>query len=496
MEKKIYPTPQELLKVNTSVPCTEKSCNNIFTSESNLHLHLIKTHKKQDIWSQDTSKREYYCPDTNCIYNETKHFKSMKLLKQHYVKVHAEKNFICASCGKGFATQTTLNAHVEYCGITFKCCDCESSYPLYESLVTHARRKKHKVLEKVEYKGGFIIPVKKSNSQQTLPIKKNAFILPKGSMSLQLISLNKIPVFTSEKCNQTEQIDWFKMQNVDNVQIDDKLQSINKMQTEDEIKSLNKIQTVNKFQSEYKIHFEDKIHNENKILFENDQTDNKIQTEDKIQILINTSSQTNYLRPQSSMETQTVGDYFTKKANVNLITFSDENLNKKSIKTQTKRVSSSTKSCNTSFNIDFEIAEDIKVERNSSSTQTVTSIPAEFIYSTPMETQKDFDMDTLDTESFFNCNMETQTDFIFGNDLLNSDYYSNMYTQTCDDILLNELGFNSSQTQTVLEDMLRSVESQTMMSHNSKNFMTCRDMAHMETQTDAEYKQMLEEINA
>lgn len=426
MEKKVYPTPQELMKVNSLLHCTEEGCSSIFSSESNLNLHLIKTHKKENIWSTDKSSKEYHCPEISCIYNNQKFFKTLKLLKQHYLKVHAEKTFQCNSCAKTFSTSAACNSHNEYCGIMFKCCNCESSYPTYESLVTHARRKKHSCMAKAMYKSSNFL--KKSKSTQTLMQQKlTPMVSTKGSVSLQDTSLKRDSIFTFEKGNQTEEV----------------------------VKSLT-----------------------------------------------NSASQTNVTsKPQLCSETQTVGDYITKnkKSIEDLIIFTDENAYRKSTKTQTQPVDLITKSCNTSFKLnDFEFIEDIKVERNSSSTQTITSIPTEFIYSTVMENEpKDFnfDIDSLDKECFFNCNTETQTDFIFDNDLT-SDYYSNMYTQTCDDILLNELGFNSSQTQTAIEDMLRSVESQTMMSHNSKTFMTCRDMAHMETQTDIEFKQMLEEINA
>lgn len=71
-----------------------------------------------------------------------------------------------------------------------------------------------------------------------------------------------------------------------------------------------------------------------------------------------------------------------------------------------------------------------------------------------------------------------------------------MCTQTCDDIFLGELGLNNSHTQTAFDDVVRSVESQTMFPQNRRLLLNCRDMANMETQTDLQSKQILEEMNS
>lgn len=443
--KKFYPSVEELNKVNSLVHCPEKDCTGVFYSTSNLNLHLAKTHKKEHLLKNVDAVREYYCPETDCLYNKNKFFKSMKCLKQHYLKVHSEKKFVCDICCKGFSTQASKNAHVEYCGVVFKCLECYSSYPSYESLVTHGRRKKHNILEKSLFKmkdDKIVEAIHKLNEKSSSNTCINKIIkrgecilLPKGSVSLQI--LNSYDKIALDKSSQTE----IKLK-----------RNVNKSSPDE---------------------------------YSNRET----------QTLKGTKFQT-------STETQTIGDYTSRKTcNIN----SDEN--RKSIKTQTQEIMSSSKSCNTSFNLnDFDFSLDIKVERNSSSTQTVAIVPIEQMYST---TSNDFEfmntssqtnlnesMDTFDSDTFFNCNSQTQTDFILENDLLSTDYYTNMYTQTCDDILLHDLGFNNTHTQTVLDEMLRSVESQTMMSHNIKNLMSCHDRTHMETQTEIEFNQILEEINA
>ncbi|KAG5890130.1 hypothetical protein JTB14_027797 [Gonioctena quinquepunctata] len=73
-----------------------------------------------------------------------------------------------------------------------------------------------------------------------------------------------------------------------------------------------------------------------------------------------------------------------------------------------------------------------------------------------------------------NCHMETQTDFKSEDEMF-----------SCEEIL-NDFGFNDIETQTVFDDMLRSVKSQTMMSHGKKINCNLRDMMHMETQTNTD----------
>lgn len=432
MDRKVYPSAEELIKVNKVVHCTEEGCDNVFSSESNLTLHLAKKHKKEHLMKSDATPKEFHCPEASCIYNFSKSFKTMKLLKQHYLKVHADKNHICNLCHMGFSSEAALNRHIEYCGVVFKCSECDSSYSSYETLMTHARRKKHAILEKGCYKPSPTVKVEKCRSDPVLN-KKGSVLLPKGVVSLLVVNTDGNKV-TFEKSSQTEE------------------------------KSRNKSPLTKK---------------------------NKY-------CLSNSSSQTTNLalKSHTSSETQTVGDYCSKKMSKTELMITDD-VDKKSIRTQTHRVDSETKSCNTSFNMnEMDFVCEKPVERNSSSTQTVKTIPTELIYASPSVSKDlNFDIDQLEADSFFNCHMETQTDFILGNDLLNQDYYSNMYTQTCDDVLFNDLGFSNIHTQTVLDEMLRSVESQTLMSQNKKPLLSCRHMAHMETQTD-EFQQMLEEINA
>ncbi|KAJ3661462.1 hypothetical protein Zmor_005857 [Zophobas morio] len=414
--EKVYPTVEELSKVNKNQSCPE--CCAVFTSESHLNLHLAKTHKKGHLLQANNNK-VYHCPVETCSYNSSAHFKKLKFLKQHYLKVHSEKSFVCSFCQKGFPTESACSRHIEYCNVVFKCCDCDVFYDCYETLKTHSRRKKHNILDKVAYKTPTAnSPLKTRKSDESLSVNKVRMILPKPSSSAGMIVITG----TSDQSCQTEKSN----------------------------RNSQETQTL-----------------------------------------------LAYRMPHFTVETQTIGDYFTKKSEA-------FNNNLKSAKTQTIIADPKTASCNTSFALDeCKLNIITEVQRNSSGTQTTILKEPERIYSST-STHDSVHTDTSDLfkeifdSNFFNCNSETQTDFIFNDELFKyCDDYTNMHTQTCDDLLLGEIGLNNTHTQTVFDDVLKSVESQTIMSQSQMTSLRSTDMmTHMETQTDAIFQQMLEEINA
>lgn len=145
---KICPEVSELCSVITELKCTEKDCNAILKSSSNLKMHYVKHHLKSTLPKQNLPEgtiMHYYCPEKSCIYNvsATKHFTHKRFLKQHYLKVHAEKLFKCTTCTKAFATHSQQISHAKVCGKIFKCTDCDWKYSSNEALLTHYRRKHH-----------------------------------------------------------------------------------------------------------------------------------------------------------------------------------------------------------------------------------------------------------------------------------------------------------------------------------------------------------------
>lgn len=436
--KKIYPSKTDLSIINNSIKCTEDKCEESFTSCSNLNLHLYKTHNKKDAIKFDSVIKQFHCPEIQCIYHQSEWFKTKKLLKQHYLKVHSPKTFICENCREGFPTKAFKNMHVDYCGVKFKCNDCPMNYPKYESLLTHARRKEHKINEKIYFKlnRNNNVPLMNISKSDSNLLKKLKPILAKPT-AIDELAVNSN--FFNKKNDQSIQTDYVRPK------LKSKITQINRNLT-----PLNTRQT-----------------------------------------------QTGFWKEQSTIETQTIGDYFGK-----IKVQHDEDL-KQLITTQssTQTIAKVLKcvSSNTFIPIN-DLGLPVNVKRSSSSTQTLQpTVDDNFSASkhdsvvTDTSDLMGTNLESFDT-NYFNCNMETQTDSIFNEDLfVYGDYYSNMYTQTCEDLFLNSLELNHIETQTV-DDMLKSVEIQTTICHK-KPQINCRDISHMETQTE-EFKQMLEAINA
>lgn len=142
----IYPTAEDCL-MKTNLVCSVADCLQTFKCESNLNMHLSKTHRVMELKSS-SSERQYYCPEISC----SKYFINMKRLRQHYLKMHMAKVYTCVRCRKSFPSQSMLTSHCNYCEVTFACLGCQASYGSYETLKTHCRRKRHQILSKSEYK--------------------------------------------------------------------------------------------------------------------------------------------------------------------------------------------------------------------------------------------------------------------------------------------------------------------------------------------------------
>ncbi|XP_060083835.1 ATM interactor-like isoform X2 [Ylistrum balloti] len=90
---------------------------------------------------------EYHCPKTSCPYNisSPRHFASMKLLKQHFNKVHGEKKYKCGKCGAAFSLSRDKDRHEVRCGVVYKCATCQCPYTTREAMLTHCQRKSHDI---------------------------------------------------------------------------------------------------------------------------------------------------------------------------------------------------------------------------------------------------------------------------------------------------------------------------------------------------------------
>lgn len=142
---------EQSLIENKQKSCTITGCSSSFNSLSNLNMHLEKHHGIQVKKLIDTeSEVQYFCPISNCKYNVLQNqslqfFKSRRYLRQHFLKVHATKNEQCSKCDKSFANVSLKTLHERSCGMRFKCLDCSWEYTTRECLLTHCRRKGHKV---------------------------------------------------------------------------------------------------------------------------------------------------------------------------------------------------------------------------------------------------------------------------------------------------------------------------------------------------------------
>nr|AGM32726.1 uncharacterized protein [Coptotermes formosanus] len=176
---KVCPPPSELCVIKTNIHCPEEGCRSVFKNSGNLDMHLSKHHKRKDILKKEDEVRcQYHCPVDKCPYNlnSRQFFKRFKYLKQHYLKVHAEKTFQCEKCLKGFSTEAAKHRHLRMCGIKFTC-SCNHAYESYEALLTHAKRLSHTFDGKFKLYGKnvehYLCPMKKGNTQRTAIFRKS-----------------------------------------------------------------------------------------------------------------------------------------------------------------------------------------------------------------------------------------------------------------------------------------------------------------------------------
>jgi len=138
-------------------------CRNHCDDLESLNKHIAEIHKISQVLIGENIKFErpepdpsmiclsdaYYCPMVKCKYHiaesdQSKYFKAFKLLKQHYVKVHASKTHHCPNCDQKFGSATYLELHKKTCGQVFTC-QCGANFSSLESLQTHSRRKAHQI---------------------------------------------------------------------------------------------------------------------------------------------------------------------------------------------------------------------------------------------------------------------------------------------------------------------------------------------------------------
>ncbi|XP_030313760.1 ATM interactor isoform X3 [Calypte anna] len=114
-------------------------------------MHLSKAHPLQDgklnapiRKSLKTSQKFYCCPIEGCPRGPNRPFSQFSLVKQHFMKMHAEKKHKCDKCSNSYGTEWYLKRHIEVCGKTFQC-TCGCPYASRTALLSHIYRTGHEI---------------------------------------------------------------------------------------------------------------------------------------------------------------------------------------------------------------------------------------------------------------------------------------------------------------------------------------------------------------
>lgn len=166
----IKPTITELTKeVRTNILCTVEGCGKILPNTPALNMHLVKSHRVKDGIVNPTVRKDmkgsqklYCCPIEGCPRGPNRPFSQFSLVKQHFMKMHAEKKHKCSKCNNGYSTEWDLKRHMEDCGKTYHC-TCGCPYASRAALLSHVYRTGHEI--PIEHR---VPPVKKRKMEKLL----------------------------------------------------------------------------------------------------------------------------------------------------------------------------------------------------------------------------------------------------------------------------------------------------------------------------------------
>lgn len=172
----IKPSITELSKeVRTNILCTVEGCGKILPNSPALNMHLVKSHRIKEGIINPTVRKDmkcpqklYCCPVDGCPRGPTRPFSQFSLVKQHFMKMHAEKKHKCSKCNNGYSTEWDLKRHIEDCGKTYQC-TCGCPYASRAALLSHVYRTGHEIPS--EHR---IPPVKKRKMEKDLNLYQKA----------------------------------------------------------------------------------------------------------------------------------------------------------------------------------------------------------------------------------------------------------------------------------------------------------------------------------
>ncbi|XP_053465007.1 ATM interactor [Nycticebus coucang] len=148
----IQPSVSELSRsVRTNILCTVRGCGKILPNSPALNMHLVKSHRLQDGIVNPTIRKDlktvpkfYCCPIEGCRRGPDRPFSQFSLVKQHFMKMHAEKKHKCSKCSNSYGTKWDLKRHAEDCGKSFQC-TCGCPYASRTALQSHIYRTGHEI---------------------------------------------------------------------------------------------------------------------------------------------------------------------------------------------------------------------------------------------------------------------------------------------------------------------------------------------------------------
>uniref|UniRef100_A0A671V400 ATM interactor n=1 Tax=Sparus aurata TaxID=8175 RepID=A0A671V400_SPAAU len=201
----IKPTITELTKeVRTNILCTVEGCGKILPNTPALNMHLVKSHRIKDGMVNPTVRKDmkgsqklYCCPIEGCPRGPNRPFSQFSLVKQHFMKMHAEKKHKCFKCNNGYSTEWDLKRHIEDCGKTYHC-TCGCPYASRAALLSHIYRTGHEI--PTEHR---IPPVKKRKMEKLLSGSEKVKV---NEPTCQIMSASKELTETALPCDTTVHI--------------------------------------------------------------------------------------------------------------------------------------------------------------------------------------------------------------------------------------------------------------------------------------------------
>ncbi|KAA0714640.1 ATM interactor [Triplophysa tibetana] len=174
----IKPSITELSReVRTNILCTVGGCGKILPNTPALNMHLVKSHRVKEGLVNPTIRKDlkasqkiYCCPVEGCPRGPKRPFSQFSLVKQHFMKMHAEKKHKCLKCCNSYSTEWDLRRHTEDCGRTYSC-TCGCPYASRAALLSHTYRTGHEVPKEHRYlfiKSTSLFDISASSKRSTL----------------------------------------------------------------------------------------------------------------------------------------------------------------------------------------------------------------------------------------------------------------------------------------------------------------------------------------